>query len=154
MQFNIWASYKTEDVIKRGDYHVWRSALNGYSRTSWSAFDFGIGTFYYFLFFFLVRRIGPELTSVVSLPLIAWGRLYVTSVPIFLCFICGTPPQRGLMSGVYVHTEDPNLQNPGLPAKSEYANLSLLPLGQPLQFTIFISKLVIRIFIYFRNALS
>ena len=35
-------------------------------------------------FFFLVRRIVPELTS----------------MPILLCFVCGTPPQHGLMSGV------------------------------------------------------
>ena len=33
---------------------------------------------------FLVRKTGPELAS----------------VPIFLCFVCGIPPQHGLTSGV------------------------------------------------------
>ena len=37
-----------------------------------------------FLFLFLLRKIGPELTS----------------VPIFLYFVCGTQSQHGLMSGV------------------------------------------------------
>ena len=46
--------------------------------------------------FVLVRKIGPELTS----------------VPFFLYFICGTPPQHGLMRGVYVHAWVPNLQTP------------------------------------------
>lgn len=45
---------------------------------------------------FFVRRIVPELTS----------------VPIFY-FVFGIPPQHGLMSGVQVHTRDPNLQFPG-----------------------------------------
>ena len=49
----------------------------------------------YFLFFifYLVRKIGRELTS----------------VPVFFYFVCGTPPQHGLMSGVYVCAWDPNL---------------------------------------------
>ena len=34
------------------------------------------------IFIVLVRKIGPELTS----------------VPVFLNFVCGTPPQHGLMS--------------------------------------------------------
>ena len=37
-----------------------------------------------FVFLFFVRKIRPELTS----------------VPIFLYFVCGMPPQHGLMSGV------------------------------------------------------
>ena len=38
----------------------------------------------YFILFILVRNIGAELTS----------------VPIFLCLVCGTPPQHGFMSSV------------------------------------------------------
>ena len=38
----------------------------------------------FFCLFVLVRKIGPELTS----------------VPVFLCFVCGMPPQHGLMSGL------------------------------------------------------
>ena len=40
--------------------------------------------FFVWAFFFLVRKICPEQIS----------------VPIFLYFICGMPPQHGLMSGV------------------------------------------------------
>ena len=43
-------------------------------------------------FFFLVKKIGPQLTS----------------VPVFLYFVCGMPPRHGLMSGVLVHAWDPN----------------------------------------------
>ena len=38
----------------------------------------------FFFFAFLVRKIGPELTS----------------VPIFLYFVCGMPPQHGLTNSV------------------------------------------------------
>ena len=51
-----------------------------------------------FHFFFLVRKIGPGLTSVANLPLLLGPEL--TSVPIFLYCVCGVPPQHGLMSGV------------------------------------------------------
>ena len=50
-----------------------------------------------FPYFFLVRKIGPELTS----------------VPIFLYFVCGTLPQHGLMSSMWVCTWDLNLPTPG-----------------------------------------
>ena len=33
----------------------------------------------------------------------------LTSVAVCLCFVCGTLPQHGLMSAVYVHTPDLNL---------------------------------------------
>ena len=46
---------------------------------------------------FLVRKIGPELTS----------------VTIFLYFVCGTLPQHGLMNSVYIPAEDPNWQTLG-----------------------------------------
>ena len=45
----------------------------------------------------MVRKIVPELTSVL----------------VFLYFVRGTPPQRGLTSGAQVCTQDPNLQSPG-----------------------------------------
>ena len=48
----------------------------------------------FYLFIYLVRKIGPEQTP----------------VPVFLYFVCGTPPQHGLMSGVQVHAWDPNPQ--------------------------------------------
>ena len=51
----------------------------------------------YLLFFLLLRKIVPELTS----------------VSVFLYFVCGTPPQHGLMSNVWVHTWDLNPQTPG-----------------------------------------
>ena len=44
----------------------------------------GVIGFWNWFFFRGVRKIGPELTS----------------VPIFLYFVCGTPPQHGLISGV------------------------------------------------------
>ena len=44
-----------------------------------------------------VRQIGPELTS----------------VTIFLYYVCGILPQYGLVSSVYVRTRDPNPQTPG-----------------------------------------
>ena len=50
-----------------------------------SELDFFFSLFLFFsCFFFLVRKIGPELTS----------------MPIFLCFVCGMPPPHGLMSTV------------------------------------------------------
>ena len=63
------------------------------------------------LFFFLVRKTGPELTSVANLPLVFLRKLAaeLTSVAIFLYFIRGILPEHGLMSSVYVCTRDPNL---------------------------------------------
>ena len=57
-------------------------------------------------FFFLVRKIGPVLTS----------------IAIFLYFVCGTPPQCGLTS----RTQEPHA------TKAECVNLTTTPLGQPL----------------------
>ena len=45
----------------------------------------------------LLRKIGPELTC----------------VPIFLYFVCGMPPQHGLVSSMWVCTQDPNPQSLG-----------------------------------------
>ena len=47
--------------------------------------------------FFLVRKIGPELTY----------------VPILLCVVCGMPPQHGLTRGAQVQAHDPNPGTPG-----------------------------------------
>ena len=47
--------------------------------------------FLFLRFVFLVRKIVPELTS----------------VTIFLYFVCGTPPQHSLMNRVKVHAPDP-----------------------------------------------
>ena len=37
----------------------------------------------------------------------------IVPVLIFHCFVCGMPPQHDLMSGVWVCTQDPNLQTLG-----------------------------------------
>ena len=67
-------------------------------------------------FFLLVRKIGPE----------------PTSAPVFTYFSCGTLPQYGLISGVYVmpgiRTREPQ------DAKAEHTNLTTMPPGQPLSF--------------------
>ena len=64
---------------------------------------------------FLLRKIGPE----------------VTSVPIFLYFICGTLPQHGLMSSarsvLRIQTGEPRA------TKVEHVNLIITPLGRPLK---------------------
>ena len=67
-------------------------------------------------FFVCEKKTGPELTS----------------VPIFLYFVCGMLPQHGLVSGVYVCTWDAN-PCPWKPwaAKVEHTNLTTTPLGQP-----------------------
>uniref|UniRef100_A0A9L0RMZ8 Membrane associated ring-CH-type finger 2 n=1 Tax=Equus caballus TaxID=9796 RepID=A0A9L0RMZ8_HORSE len=54
----------------------------------------------------------------------------LTSVPVSLYFICGTPPQRGLTSGARstpgIRTCEPRA------AEREHANLTIVPPGQPL----------------------
>ena len=50
-----------------------------------------------FFFFFVVRNIVPELTS----------------VPVFLYFVCGAPPQHSMMSSVQIRAWDPNPRTPG-----------------------------------------
>ena len=47
--------------------------------------------------YFCLRKTVPELTFVL----------------IFLYFVCGMPPQHGLMIGVWVPTQDQNLRTPG-----------------------------------------
>ena len=61
---------------------------------------------------FLVRKIGPELTS----------------VPIFPYFICGTPPHHGLMSGVGWCLGSEPVSKP-LATEVEHANLTTTPQG-------------------------
>ena len=76
---------------------------------------------------FCLRKIVPELTS----------------VPIFLYFVCRVPPQLCLMSGVWVWTQDTNLQIWGCwtlkleNAEAEPVNLTTIPLGRPLFMILF-----------------
>ena len=68
-----------------------------------------------YLFIFLVRKIGPELTS----------------VPVFLHFVCGLLPQHGLMRGVGPHLVcEPT--NTGL-LKQSARDLTIVPQGWPLK---------------------
>ena len=53
--------------------------------------------------------------------------LELTSVPIFLHFVCGMLPQHGLMSSVWV----PHPESEPLAAKAEHENLTTTPLGWP-----------------------
>ena len=59
-------------------------AVLGLSKTAFTPSERGSHWGVFNFFFFFVRKIGFELTS----------------VPIFLYFVCGTPSQLGLMSGV------------------------------------------------------
>ena len=61
-----------------------------------------------------MRKIGPELTS----------------VPIFLYFVSGMPPQHGLMSGVYVLTQIGTHEPQA--AEVDLVNVTTMPPGQPL----------------------
>ena len=76
---------------------------------------------------FLLRKTGPDLTS----------------VPIFLYFICGMPPQHGLTSGV-----TPRIQTskPGA-TKAQYANSTAAPPDLPCQQTPFEGLLCDRYFL-------
>ena len=81
--------------------------------------------------FFFFRKISPELTSVCQSSSFCLRKIVpeLISVPIYLYFVCGTPPQYGLMSGVWVHTQDPNLQT--CATRAECRNLTTTRLGQP-----------------------
>ena len=57
----------------------------------------------------------------------------LTSLPIFLCFICGTTTTAWLAKRCHVHTRDPNQRTPG--HWVEGANLATPPSGQPLPTT-------------------
>ena len=70
---------------------------------------------------FLLRKTGPELTS----------------MPIFLYFICGTPTTAWLAKRCHVHTQDPNRQTPG--CQGGRAHLIDVPPGSPCQ-SIFICQ--------------
>ena len=69
------------------------------------------------LLLFLLRKICPELTS----------------VPIFLYFVCGSPPQNDCWRMVWVSTQEQNL---GLKSRAHW-NLTTRPWGWPLQLIIF-----------------
>ena len=52
----------------------------------------------------------------------------------FVCiciFVCSTLPQHGLMSSVYVHTQDPNQQTPGHQSRAHKLNYSVTGLAPP-----------------------
>ena len=51
----------------------------------------------------------------------------LTPVPIFLHFVCGTPPQKGLMSSVYVRTRDLDPQTPGRVSEPNHYATGLAP---------------------------
>ena len=65
------------------------------------------------VFVLFLRRIGPELTSVL----------------IFLYFLCGTLPRHGLMSSVVGPLPDPNLQTWAMEAKHQ--DVTVMPPGWP-----------------------
>ena len=73
---------------------------------------------YYYHF---LRKAGPELTS----------------VPIFLHFICGTPVTAWLDEWCVGPCPGSKLPNPGLPAEAERVNLTAAPPGQPLALIFF-----------------
>ena len=64
---------------------------------------------------FFLRKISPELTS----------------VPIFLSFICGTPTTAWRVKKCHVRTQDLELVNPGR-REAERVNLTTVPRGRPL----------------------
>ena len=65
----------------------WNPGSVPYESLSWVSYFI-----YLSIYLFLERKIVPELTS----------------VPIFLNFVCETLPQHGLMGGVYICTWDAN----------------------------------------------
>ena len=69
-----------------------------------------VSTFYYFMFIILfLRKISPELTPAANPLLFA----ELTSMHIFLYFICGTPTTARLAKQGRVHTRDLNWQTRG-----------------------------------------
>ena len=88
------AGYQCLELLEASwNYHnhcIYHSALEWYLSFSLS------------LSLFLVRKIGPELTSVANLPPFCLRKSgpELTSIPTFLYFVCGLPPQHGLMSSV------------------------------------------------------
>ena len=81
-------------------------------------------------FFFFLRKISPELTTA-NPPLFAEEACpELTSVPIFLYFICGMPTTAWSAKQCYVRTRDPNQRTLGR-REAECANLTAAPPGQP-----------------------
>ena len=77
-----------------------------------------------------MRKISPELTTA-SPPLFAeeawpWANI----VPIFLCFICGTPTTAWRAQRRHVRTRDPNRPTSGR-REAERVNLTAAPPGRP-----------------------
>ena len=86
---------------------------------------------------FILRKISPELTSTTISPLFFFLRKIgpeLTFVPVFLYFICGTPATAWLDKqciGLHSGSELAILR----PLEAERANLTIVPLGQPLSST-------------------
>ena len=70
--------------------------------------------FFNFILFYFLRKISPELTSSANPPLFAEETgPELTSVPIFLYFICGMSATARLDKRCHVRTWDPNRWTPG-----------------------------------------
>ena len=77
-----------------------------------------------------------DLTSVISCGFVLLMKKIVTEltfVPVLLCFVCGMPPQLGLMSNVYVHAWDPTCEP--MATGAEHVNLTTMPPGWPQSFS-------------------
>ena len=94
---------------------------------------FSFSFFFFLINLFFLRKISPDLTHLLPILLFLLGKTgtELTSVPIFLYFICGTPATAWLDKRCHVHTQDPNLRTLGCEAEREH--LTSASLGWPLQ---------------------
>ena len=69
----------------------------------------------FFIFYFLVRKIGPRANIHCYSPSFCLRKIVarLTSVAVFLCFVCGMLPQHAFVSGALVCAWGPNPQTPG-----------------------------------------
>ena len=132
IQFSDWQCSSQEFLIQS---QSWASChhLALFKGTSPLWMDKKVASFFFkcsffFYFFILARKIGPELTS----------------APIFLHFARGTPPQHGLMSGARstfeIWTCEPWAN------EAECVNLTAVPPGRPLMCLFFSGSLVMLFF--------
>ena len=82
--------------------------------------------------FFLVRKIGPELTSIASIPPLSLRKIgpELTSMPMFLYLVCTKLPQHDLMSNMCVRAWIQACKP--WATKAEHVNLTTKPPGWPL----------------------
>ena len=75
--------------------------------------------------YFFFRKISPELIAA-NPPLLLLKKTgpELTSMPIFLYFICGTPTTAWRAKWCHVRTRDPNRQTPGHPPRSRTCALN------------------------------